>query len=85
MIAFTERVEQERWQDGSSVYGGLMRLSFWSGVSYENLLHIQRCERPTVDFGTADRIIQALDLTHLYHLPPEAGGFADIYEVEGAD
>lgn len=50
-----------------------------SGLYPRMVWSILNGEREHVTIDVADRILIALELNHLWHLPPELGGFADIY------
>jgi hypothetical protein len=37
-------------------------------------------ESTVVSLQLVDKILTGLDLVHLFHYPPDAGGFSDVYE-----
>lgn len=43
---------------------------------------IRNLERPNISFDVVDRIFTKLECLHLWHLPPELGGFSDYYSPD---
>ena len=53
--------------------------SFDSGQNPRYVLRIRSLEMPNVPFDKFDEILTNLGCLHIWHLPPEEGGFADYY------
>lgn len=67
---------------GQSRLGGFTQLHYLTGVPVQTLQRIARGERDWCKVDVADKILTGLDLTHLWHYPPEDGGFADVWAKE---
>lgn len=61
-------------------HGSLKSLARLSGIPERTLWALLHGERATVRFSTADRILIAIDAVEEWHLPPEQGGLADLFE-----
>lgn len=59
----------------AKVYGGKD-----GSAASRRLRELRSGRQQFVSLQTADRILTGLDLVHLFHVPREQGGLADIYE-----
>lgn len=64
--------------------GGYTALADLAGVSAKTLRRICNGQQPWVSEDTAELIVAALDAPHLWHLPADQGGLADLTELAGA-
>lgn len=75
--SFVESINVRR--NGQLERGGVAILAEASGLPERTLRIVANGERATCHLETADKILVALDRVDLWHLPPELGGFADVY------
>jgi hypothetical protein len=68
--------------DEASGDEGYTQFAFDSGVPYRRVYGIRQVEFPNLSFDFVDRMLTNLDMTHMWHLPPEEGGFSDYYHVD---
>ena len=72
---------------------GLRQLSYDTGISErvlyrvvngatENEINTKNAIGESVEFGTVDRLLCGIGWLHLFHIGPEDGGFADLYEPD---
>ena len=60
--------------------GGLEIVAFMTGISRRTISDIRQGHRNEVGFSALDKILTKLDLEYLSYLPPEEGGFKDVYD-----
>jgi hypothetical protein len=56
-----------------------------SGISERTLRAILHGERETTTWRLTDRLLCAVDQVMLWHVPPDYGGFDDLWWPDGAD
>lgn len=62
-----------------SAAGPYKSLANQTGVNERQLYRVMSCEAKYTSIDKLDKILCGLDLVHLFHLPPEQGGFSDVY------
>ncbi len=61
---------------------GLEQVGFLTGFHERRIYSILVCEYQSVTWDVFEKLLIGLDLMHLLQIPPEEGGFADLYECE---
>lgn len=70
--------------DGTNTWtGGLLNVSFHTGVSSKQISEIVNERRETISVTTLDKILTGLNLEYLAHWDAEEGGFKDAFQTIG--
>lgn len=59
--------------------GAKQTLSFMTGVTQRQVWGILHGDAHLVSLGVVDRLLTGLGMVYLFYLPPEQGGFSDVY------
>jgi hypothetical protein len=83
--AFFEQWLEENWEDDNlNNIGkrGVGVLAFRAKIDQRRINLVLNEETPNITFDFVDRVFVNLDCVHLWHMPPELGGFSDYYQDE---
>jgi hypothetical protein len=76
MISFGHKRDIPGWLPAA---GGQDVLSSMTRVSTRQIYGIIHGDAILVSLNVVDRLLTGLDMVHLFYMPPEAGGFSDVY------
>jgi len=76
MISFGYKRKIPGWMPAA---GAQDVLSSMTKVSTRQIYGIIHGDAILVSLNVVDRLLTGMDMVHLFYMPPEAGGFADVY------
>jgi hypothetical protein len=79
---YIEKNLERKWCINEEFQYGLTEVGLLTGFDPRRIYAILKREYQTVEFATADQLLIGLDCMHLWHLSPEEGGLADLYECD---